>query len=91
MLRNKFVILQLHHLWIGIILLAVSICLIATHHLPCLAWLLGFAGLVMVIDDANEHWGNGHSVLYDIFQWAWRGIFKDKADAIWQRIFGGLK
>ena len=81
---------EAHHGYLGIVLCAVAVWLIVSHHLPCLAWLLGFAGIVMVIDDCCEHFGSGYSPLYELFQYLWHKVFGKNADAIWSRIFGGL-
>jgi hypothetical protein len=80
--------LQFHHLYIGLILLVVGATQV--HDRPWLAWLMLIAGLILTIDDINQHWGNGASPINRAFQWCWKKAWGSRADEIWQMLFGNL-
>lgn len=71
----KFNPFEFHHLYWGALLIIAAVMLIVFRCLPWLAAPLLFAGIIMVADDINQHWGNGTSPLHDLFCWAWGKVF----------------
>ncbi len=76
--------LESHHLYWGLISLAIGILGLVRHWPTWIVAVLGLIGLILVIDDCNQHWGNGNSIINRLFHWLWRKCFGD-----WWP-FGGL-
>lgn len=66
---------EFHHLYWGLVCLALGVFgLFRGWPAWCCALLL-FVGLILAIDDANQHWGNGRSPIHDLFVRAWDKVF----------------
>jgi hypothetical protein len=77
--------LQFHHLYWGAISVGFCAWLLFSGRWPepqgwgilwnvMLGW-LAFGGLVAIVDDCNQHWGNGNSPLNRLFHVAWACVF----------------
>ena len=62
--------LEFHHLYVGILLVAVGLWLRKKNR--TLAWLLLMAGSLLIADDTLEHFiFSGWSPLLELFHWLW--------------------
>ena len=66
--------LQFHHLYWGIIIATIGAYKLFESSNNWW-WLLLGLGIFTILDDVNQHFGNGYSVLNKLFHWLWPRIF----------------
>jgi hypothetical protein len=76
--KIPFNFIEAHHLYWGIIGAAGSCAWLMKTRVP--KWLqtilaiIAWISLICIVDDIGQHWGNGRSVVNDIFQIIWHRI-----------------
>ena len=72
----KFNPLQFHHLYVGVIMMIISL-IISERHKKCITfWTIVFLlGLMVAVDDFNQHFMFGGSLLHPAFTWLWAKVF----------------
>lgn len=77
---------EIHHLYIGVVAVLLGVAMLDItydHYLRkwhSVFWTYFFtfvvlAGVLAIVDDINQHWGNGVSMMHDIFVLVWNKIF----------------